>query len=654
MTTRHLINALWAAAAAVPFTLAGQALAQPDADVGGNEGPEFQQLRVGGIVPADLTANDYTTPDGQHWDIYLVELTAGENYQFAVQAESFSASVGVYTEDGNPIQDCLYEADENSFTIQVETTGTYSVVVGSNEGPATGMYMIASQSGVTAPTQRPGQGGEQGNDNGRGNAGNGQIQEINVPRDAQQINANLSNEDIVTDEGKFFSFLSMDLQQGQTFHFMIESDGFPVMLNMQDNDGNFVQINGVGLDGRYFNVTAPADGNYSLLIVGLEPGQGGDYTVTAWQGEPVFAPEAGSDGPRPGNGSRTVIDDQLDNRDAELEDGSYFGYHYVELTAGVTYTIDVSAQGFDTQAYLFDPENNQLALNDNGPQMGTNSRIVYTPETTGEYSVGVSSVAAGRTGGYRVVVTSGDPMAQDLEDDVTEDIVEDVVEDADGPAVLLNVTGEASAEQSMVSADFHLEAGQTVVIETYGLSDGCDTTLHLYGSTNPERATPDDPLLAENDDDAGLLSSRIVFTAEQAGDYYVVAGVYEGGAGEFSLIVREALPARDEIVAEGVEIAKDDLVLLGDFEFEAGPQYIVIETLDLSNDCDTVIELRKTVDPERASEDDPIIATNDDFFSNMLLSRIYFQCEEPGLYYVVVRNIGKDAGTCTFRIRFEQ
>ena len=32
-----------------------------------------------------------------------------------------------------------------------------------------------------------------------------------------------------------------------------------------------------------------------------------------------------------------------------------------------------------------------------------------------------------------------------------------------------------------------LEAGQTIVIETYGLSDGCDTTLRLYGSTNPER-----------------------------------------------------------------------------------------------------------------------------------------------------------------------
>jgi len=482
----------------------------------------------------------------------------------------------------------------------------------------------------------------------------GQVQDIQVPNDAQRIEATLDQDDIVTDNGQYLSFLSMDLTQGQTFHFLIEADGFPVMLNMQDNDGRAVMINGVGLDGRYINVTAPADGNYSLLIVGLEPNRGGNYSVRAWQGEPAFAPESDTPGPRPdpsddedaGHEGTQTIQSVLDADDIALDDGRYFAFHVVELTAGTTYDIDVTSAGMDVVGYLFDAADNQLATNDDAPQMGTNARMTYTPEATGNYSVGVSTAKPGQTGGYQVTVTPRGGSATGPGE-----------EDVDAPAehnIILNAAGEADGESLYYAGDFRLEAGQRVVVQTYDLSDGCDTILQLRRSTDPEAAHEDDPVVAENDDYAGLLYSRVVYTAEEAGDYYLAVGVYEASAGTFSVIVRDALPAPEPIVVEGVEIEKDGQVLLGDFEFAAGLNWIAFETYDLQNGVDTVIELRKTVDPERASDDDPIIATNDDFFSNDLSSRLYFQCEEAGLYYVRITNIGKNTGTCTFAISYEE
>lgn len=482
----------------------------------------------------------------------------------------------------------------------------------------------------------------------------GQVRDISVPQDAQRLEATLDRDDIVTDDGKYFAFLSMDLTQGQTFHFLIEADGFPVMLNMQDNDGNAVMINGVGLDGRYINMTAPADGNYSLLIVGLEPNRGGSYAISAWQGEPAFAPESDTPGPRPGPGEDDtdadtegvqMIQSVLDADDIALDDGRYFAFHVVELTAGTTYDIDVASAGMDVVGYLFDAADNQLATNDDAPQMGTNARMTFTPEATGNYSVGVSTAKPGQTGGYEVTVTprgGAAPGGEARDTPVQEH------------NIILNAAGEADGQSLYYAGDFRLEAGQRVVVQTYDLSDGCDTILQLRRSTDPEAAHEDDPVVAENDDHAGMLYSRVVYTAEEAGDYYLAVGVYEQSAGTFSVIVRDALPAPEPIVVEGVEIEKNGQVLLGDFEFAAGLNWIAFETYDLQPGVDTVIELRKTVDPERASEDDPIIATNDDFFSNDLSSRLYFQCEEAGLYYVRITNIGKNTGTCTFAISYEE
>lgn len=643
MKTYLLTRSLYPTMALLALCLSQPALGQADVEVeDANDGPVLMEMTAGQTINGEIDWNDYAPSPDYHCDIYLIELEAGVNYRFRVNApgfpEGFPPDLGVYTGDGNPVEDCLYDVGDGLFIIQVPQAGTYSVVVGALM-KVVGPYELVSDTVEQAPTQRPEP------------AGNGPAQVTPVvPDDAQQINAAIDNDDFKNERDVHFSFLTMDLTQGQTYHFMVESTELDLMLNMQDNEGNGVTVDGYGLDGRYIFVTPQTSGNYTLLIVAKQPNEMGAYTVTAWQGDAAPAPRPGPQpGPQPQpNRPIASFNEALDRNDIALEDGRFFAFHAVELAAGVTYNIELASDGFDTVAYLFDADNNQLETNDDGPDMGTHSRIVYTPSVAGTYSVGVSSAQAGKTGNYLLLVTPqgvapgpGPGPAPGPNP-----------EPADTPTTHLATETSADNDTSYVSLDMTFQAGQRVVIETYGLSEGCDTIVQLFGSTDPERASPDDPLIGENDDDAGLRSSRVVCEIPETGAYYVVASTYEDSGGTFTLIVRDAYPAQDPITTE-IELEADGSVLLGDFQFGTQQNYIVVETLDLTDGFDTVLELRKTVDPERASEDDPIIATSDDFFTNDLFSRIYFKPEEPGLYYVRLTNIGKRAGSCTFRIRFE-
>ncbi len=637
MKTRLLTRLLSPTVAALALCLAPPALAQPDVAIEDDyEGPVLMEMNAGQTVNGEISADDYAPGPDYHCDIYLIELEAGVNYRFRVTGQGFSPDyvldLGVYTGDGNPVEDCLYDVGDGLFVIQVPQAGTYSVVVGALMKEV-GSYVLVSDTVDEAPTQRP----EPMDD------GPAQVTPV-VPEDAQEFSGAIDNENLKNERGVHFSFLTMELNQGETYHFMAESAELELMLNMQDNDGNVVTISGFGLDGRYIFMTPPASGNYTLLIIAREPNQMGSYTVTYWQGD------APGPGPQPEprrNQPIAAHNETLDRNDIALDDGRFFAFHTVELEAGVTYQIDLASDGFDTVAYLFDADNNQLDTTDDGPNMGTHSRIVFTPPTAGSYSVGVSSAAAGQSGNYLLLVTPQGAAPGPGPGPGPNP------EPAGQPTVHLETEASADNDTSYVSVDMNFQAGQRVVIETYGLSENCDTVVQLFGSTDPERASPDDPLIAENDDDEGLLSSRVVCEIPETGAYYVVASTYQDSGGTFTLVVRDAWPAQPPLTAE-IELEAEGSTLLGDFQFGTQQNYIVVETLGLSDGFDTVLELRKTVDPERASDDDPIIATSDDFFSSELFSRIYFKPEEPGLYYVRLINIGKRAGSCTFRVRFEE
>jgi len=195
--------------------------------------------------------------------------------------------------------------------------------------------------------------------------------------------------------------------------------------------------------------------------------------------------------------------------------------------------------------------------------------------------------------------------------------------------------------------EFWLEEGETLRVETDNLSEECDTVLTLYdrdGVTQLER----------NDDGGFGHGSRIDYTVPRRGSYYARVEQFNDQGGdeysyELTLEVAEA-PEGDcyepdnrpedaqRISTQGVpETHTLHVPLDADwyrFEAEAGT-LIIAETLDLENDCDTVLTLYAANGARLAESDD---------YRNEDRSLIRHAVSRGGLFYARVRHTGDRGG----------
>ncbi len=88
------------------------------------------------------------------------------------------------------------------------------------------------------------------------------------------------------------------------------------------------------------------------------------------------------------------------------EDGSYYDVYLLEITEGTEYTITLTSDDFDPFLLIFDTDENLLYLNDDAEDMGENSQIRFTAETTTTVQIYTNSVFAEETGAYVLKVES--------------------------------------------------------------------------------------------------------------------------------------------------------------------------------------------------------------------------------------------------------
>lgn len=102
---------------------------------------------------------------------------------------------------------------------------------------------------------------------------------------------------------------------------------------------------------------------------------------------------------------------QLDSSDCPLDDGTYVDFWEFQGTSGMTVTIDMSSNDFDSFLFLLDPSPGVVATDDDSGS-GSNARIVYTLDSTGSWAIGANSFAPG-TGNYTLKLScSGTPSGQ--------------------------------------------------------------------------------------------------------------------------------------------------------------------------------------------------------------------------------------------------
>lgn len=385
----------------------------------------------------------------------------------------------------------------------------------------------------------------------------------------------------------------------------IEGDGEPLAF---DDDGL-----GQDTDSR-LRFTAERAGSYILRARTLGDAGDGAYSLTLSERSPA-RPAPRPSGIRPG---RTVRG-ELTARDPETWDGRPYDAWSFRAAEGERFAIALDSDSFDPVVRVGRMDGggfDELALNDDGPDAGLNSRLVFTAPEGGAYIIRVTPLEAGGEGAYSLTLSEG-PEPLPTQPIAIGDTVQGALADDDGK----NANG--------VPADawrFEGRAGQRVRIDM--TSTDFDTYLELFDGAYNSLAT---------DDDGGpeLTNSRLTFTLPADGAYVIEARAFSPSTGAYTLslveIEPEAAPAPLAFgtILEG-EIGEDDSRDGEGRGFDAysfsGRQGQRVQAIMRSGDFDTVLRVG------RATGEFTALASDDDGLGEGTDSRLNYTLPEDGDY----------------------
>ena len=446
-----------------------------------------------------------------------------------------------------------------------------------------------------------------------------------------------------------------------------------------------VLIEDTGTDATtYTDDTVEPEASYVYRVMAINPGGVGEPSsdvevrTTAPVGpqeplrtEPANVSEGGTDCPHD-----TTTTCQVDvggsatgNIGTAIDEDNF----KVELEAGTRYQMDLegapTGRGTlpDPLLEIRSPTNLPLSVDDDGG-VGANSRVIYTPTSSGTHYLRARK-ASTPTGTYTlsVIVLGANGVSEADTDFPTTTATTGRVE------VGASATGNIDRifDQDWFRVD--LEAGKTYQIDMKGEGGGGGTLddPRLFDIRDSDgtaiSGTANDDADADNDN----YDSQIIYTPTTAGTYYLVADHKGNGTGTYTLSVREVMPPDDSAnVSEGgtdcpsntattceVDIGGSATGTLdpGDrdwfkLELEAGTRYqIDVEGADTNRGTlpnpDTVVldAMGANLIVNQLSVGD----TNSGVGEN---SRTIYTPEEGGTYFVQVRDPSSSTGTYTVSV----
>ena len=186
------------------------------------------------------------------------------------------------------------------------------------------------------------------------------------------------------------------------------------------------------------------------------------------------------------------------------------GEHRVNLEAGRRYTITADSEAFDTYLRLLRPGSEEVIVENDDSGESLNSRLNFTPPTSGEYVVRVSSFSPGGTGAYNLRVEPAGPLPALITRPTRTERGQWRVYQGS-----LAATDPIENERRYDDYELRLAAGQTAMIHVTGEGD-LDSQLMVYSSDG----RGGDALMT-NDDGGGGVNPFIFFAPEEAGTYVV-------------------------------------------------------------------------------------------------------------------------------------
>jgi hypothetical protein len=422
---------------------------------------------------------------------------------------------------------------------------------------------------------------------------------------------------VAADDAYRYDEYALNLRAGQRVEAVMRSEAFDAFLEVyrpgedrplaSDDDGL-----GQGTDSR-LRFTAARSGAYVLRARPLSGLGGGDYSLSLTE-----RPPAGR-APRPSRiGVGQSLEGVLAAGDPETEDGLAYDAFVFRARAGERFMIDLISDAFDPVVRVGRMQGGdfqELAMNDDGPDTGLNSRLVFTAPTTGDYIIRATPLIAGGEGVYKLALAAGPEPAAAQPIEIGGAVEGELAE------------GDGKNEEG-VRADvyrFNGREGQRVRIDM--TSDEFDTYVELFDDGRVS--------LAENDDGGEGTNARLTFSLPRTGAYLVEARAFSDGTGAYALSITEVEPERaPEPLAFGAtiqgELGEGDPTDDSDRSFDAftfsGREGQRIRAIMRSGDFDTYLQVGRA-----GAEFEPL-AYDDDGLGEGTDSRLNFTLPEDGDY----------------------
>jgi hypothetical protein len=585
-----------ATAAALTLAMAGGVAAQSPA-----------RLAIGDQLDGALTRSD-AERDGYRYDDYVFEASVGQRLEAILRAEDFDAFLEVYGEgetEGEPLgwdDDGLGEGFNSRLRFTVPFSGRFVLRARALAGLDGGSYQLSLAERAPlppAPAPKP-------------------------LRFDDPVSGELAEGDPVDEADAIHDAFVFTASAGQRDQFTLESEDFDALLVIgRDSGGGFVELArnddgpGIGLNSRLV-FTAPEAGTYVVQARSLGGSALGTYTLTRTAAPP----------PPP----RTTIA-VGETRSGELTadagtsaEGYRADVYAFTAAAGDRVQISLGSDDFDTYLSLLGPDGALVAEDDDGGEIGTNSRLTQTLAAAGEYLIEVRAFIDSGEGRYELaletVAAPPPPIDLAVGRNHSGALTDDSPEDAEGRAY----------------QDFRVQLQAGRRFQAILRSGDFDSYLRI-GAEEGEFLP-----LAEDDDGLGEgFNSRLNFVPEADGAYLLrVSPLGSNTTGLYALetLDRGPPPGPGSILVGGTargELTEDDGLQDGVY-FDAYRIRLkadeAIRLTLVSNDFDVVVAI--------GPEDEPFMAaaSDDDSLSDTQ-ARLDWTAPEDGVY--IIRAQGFDA-----------
>ena len=213
-------------------------------------------------------------------------------------------------------------------------------------------------------------------------------------------NGELTTSDCAFGDGSFIDFVGTVLTTASTYTFSQSSPSFDSYLFLLDANANLIGYNddfGAGSDSKLKAILPP--GNFVLGANSYEPRTFGPYTLTsAFEGgsvtncEVVFVVRG------------ITTNQNLETTDCVRTGGFYGDQYFIYVLGGQPVTVSMSSTAVDSFVTIYDSFGAVLTSNDNKDATTRDAQVSFTPAATGFFGIVGSSVAAGGTGAYTIVI----------------------------------------------------------------------------------------------------------------------------------------------------------------------------------------------------------------------------------------------------------